>query len=105
MQVRPEEAVTPQPEQTAREAPNERDAGKEEPPIPPPPTNRAIWEGYRREVREKTGKRLRQKDVWSQFYSDRTELQRWLKQSPKYFNAAAHEKFMNLLLVEKPHLK
>ncbi len=62
-------------------------------------------ETYQREVREKKGKRLTQKEIWSAAgYETRTEGERWMRCDPKRVNAEA-DKNISRVLREKPHLK
>ena len=82
-------------------APEQIDAG-----APVPLSNRPIYEKYQDEYKQKTGKRLRQKDILNKTkYSDRTELGRWLRQDSKYFNEDADKIFRELFTVTRPHLK
>ena len=70
-----------------------------------PSHRRDLVERYIDEVLEKTGHRITRTEIWKRArYKSRTEFERWERNDMKNPNRTAHERFMRLLVQEKPHL-
>lgn len=66
---------------------------------------RAMVDAYIEEVFRQTGNRITRTAVWKKAgYRSRTEFERWERSDPRA-SKTAHQRFTNLLLIEKPHLK
>jgi hypothetical protein len=66
---------------------------------------RAVVDKYIDDVYRLTGKRVTRTQIWKKAgYTTRTEFERWQRQDPRA-TSAAHDKFMKLLLQERPDLK
>jgi hypothetical protein len=73
----------------------------------PVKTNRELVDAYIAEVFEKTRRSINREEIWRKAgYKRPREFEYWQSQDPKRKpNRAAHRCFMNLLTVDKPHLK
>jgi hypothetical protein len=73
----------------------------------PVKTNRELVNAYIAEVYEKTGRSINREEIWRKAgYKRPREFEYWQSQDPRRKpNRTAHQCFMNLLIVEKPHLK
>ena len=66
---------------------------------------RAAVDAYIAEVGEKTGKQITRADIWRRArFKTRTEFERW-ERCDRRATATADQRFTNIILVEKPHLK
>jgi len=95
--------IKPPPTESETPAEASEPAAKSE----PVKTHRELVDDYIAEVFEKTGRSINREEIWRKAkYQRPREFEYWQFQDPKRKqNRTAHQRFMNLLTVEKPHLK